>query len=75
MDNMITLSKDNKFGAFDNGSKRSVQINKDILPYELKKFFNWRTPTKRYKTLVDRFYGLGSSNYDKFINHLIDKGY
>lgn len=72
---MITLSKDNKFGSFDNGSKRKVQIDRDSLTYELKKYFNWRTPTSRYKTIIDRFYGLGSSEYDEFINHLIKKGY
>lgn len=72
---MITLSKDNKFGSFDNGSKRSVRIDKKTLTYEVRSYFNWRTPTKRYNTFIERFYGLGSYDYDNFINHLIRKGY
>ncbi len=67
---MITLSKDNDFTV-----KRDVQIDRDTLIYELKRYFNWKSPTKRYNTFIERFYGLGTTQYDKFINHLIKLGY
>lgn len=76
MDEVTTISKDNKFGETDNGSKRSIQIDGHTLVYEARKFFGWKTPTKRYSSFLDRFDGLGSYDYDRFINHLIkNKGY
>lgn len=71
----ITLVKDNNFGVFDNESKRKVTIEIAILTYEIKRYFKWLSPTKRYNTFVDRLFALGSHEYDKFINYLIKKGY
>lgn len=71
---MIKLTQDNNWINKDN--RRGLTIDKDILEYELQSYFNWRTPTKRFKTFRQRFFSLGSSEHDKFINHLIDnKGY
>ncbi len=71
---MIKLSQDNDWSNKDN--KRGIVIDKEILEYELKLFFNWRTTTKRFNTFRERFSRLGSTEYDKFINYLIDnKGY
>lgn len=67
----IKLKQDNNWSNKHN--KRGIEISENVFEYELKSFFKWRTPTKRYKTMKERFYKLGSSDYDKFINHLINK--
>lgn len=69
----VKLSQDNNWN--NKYDKRGIEIDKATLEYELQSFFGWRT-TKRFSTLRERFYSLGSSEHDKFINHLIDnKGY
>lgn len=40
------------------------------IEYHAKKFFGWRTPTKNYDTIYDRVQGLGTTDYDKFIEYL-----
>lgn len=71
---MIKLSQDNNWSNKKN--KRGITIDQKVLEYELKLFFNWRKPTKRFNTFRERFLSLGSTDYDKFINYLIDnKGY
>lgn len=64
---MITLQQ-------DADKKLKTTIDADTLEIELKSFFGWRTPTKRYKTMHDRFNGLGTHDHDKFISCLVLKG-
>lgn len=72
--NTIKLSQDNNWRNKYN--KRGITIDRQTLEYELKSFFNWRTPTKKFNTFRQRYFNLGSTDYDRFINHLIDnKGY
>lgn len=40
------------------------------IEYHAKKFFGWRTPTKKYDSIYDRVQGLGTTDYDKFIEYL-----
>ncbi|EGQ2888055.1 hypothetical protein EOQ17_12935 [Staphylococcus pseudintermedius] len=40
----------------DNSEKLTIKISKNDLEYELKRFFNWRTATKKYKSISDRFF-------------------
>lgn len=54
----ITLSS-------DNGIK--VITTKSTVEYTAKKILGWRTPTKRYNTIFERFMSLGSSDYNKVI--------
>lgn len=39
-----------------------------------KQLLGWRTPTKRYDSIFERFRATGSSNYDKVIVHLHERG-
>ena len=48
----------------DNHEKIKVSINEYELINELKHFFKWR------KNHVQRFFSLGSSDFDKFIKYL-----
>lgn len=67
----VKLSQDNNWENKHN--KRGIEISESIFEKELKAFFGWRTPTKKHKSLKERFGKLGSHKYDKFINHLINK--
>ena len=66
--NMITLQQ-------DADRKLKTTIDEGTLEMELKRYFGWRTPTKRYKTMRDRFDGLGTGNHDKFISYLVTGKY
>lgn len=59
----------------DNSEKLTIKISKNDLEYELKRFFNWRTATKKYKSISDRFFHQVSHNYDRFIRHCYLNGY
>lgn len=70
----IKLVQDNNWNNKHN--KKGLEIDVNTLEYELKLFFEWKTPTKKYNTFRERFSKLGSTDHDKFINHLINsKGY
>lgn len=70
----IKLVQDNNWNNHLN--KKGIEIDKDILEYELPKFFSWRTPTKRFNTFTQRYFKLGSTEFDNFINYMVDnKGY
>lgn len=68
MEKIHTLTQDN--GSCNNFKKITVNISDSSLVYELKKFFGWKKDIN-----VSRLYKQGSSNYDKFIKHLSNKGY
>lgn len=59
----------------DNASKLSITANVDDIEYHAKQLFKWRSSTKRYNSIIDRVYGLGSSDYDKLIKYMYDLGY
>ena len=59
----------------DNSDKLSIEASINDIEYHAKMFFNWRSSTKRYGSIIDRVYGLGSTNYDRFIKHMYDLGY
>lgn len=65
----------------DNGSqnegyeKITVEISKENLHYEIIQYFKWRKNKDDIEYTISRFKGLGSSQHDKFIEHLSNKGY
>lgn len=46
-----------------------------IIEVACKRLFDWRTPTKRFNTMVERWQSQGSVNYDKVIVYLHNCGY
>ena len=69
----MKLNKDNDSQSTQGTiyEKYSVEITKNDLVYELKRFFHWRKGNfiDRYQTET------GSHKHDAFINYLIDLGY
>ena len=59
----------------DNSDKLSIRANINDIEYHAKMFFNWRSSTKRYDSIIDRVYSLGSTDYDKLIKYMYDLGY
>ncbi|MDT0700411.1 hypothetical protein [Staphylococcus chromogenes] len=70
---MITLTQDN--GSCNGFEILTVEIEEFEIAYLCKRFFGWRTPTKKYKTFKDRLMSQGSRNYDEFINYCFNLGY
>lgn len=59
----------------DNSDKLSIRASVNDIEYHAKMFFNWRSSTKQYSSIIDRVYSLGSTNYDKFIKYMYELGY
>ena len=59
----------------DNSNKLSITATVYDIEYHAKMFFNWKTSTKRYNSILDRVYGLGSTDYDALIKYMHDLGY
>lgn len=57
----------------DNSEKLKVSVERLALERYAKMFFNWRTPTKKHKTISERVFALGSTDYDKFIEFLYNR--
>lgn len=64
---------------FDNYRRKDginkLTIAKSDIPYletRIENFMNWRGPTKKYKSVWQRFVSQGSCNFDKILNYLID---
>ncbi|HDA6960716.1 TPA: hypothetical protein O5S45_002896, partial [Staphylococcus aureus] len=63
---MITLTMDN--GSCNDFKKISINFESVETIEELaKSYFNWRTSTKKYKSIYDRLLSIGSKRYDEFI--------
>lgn len=64
----VTLTTDNALPR--------ITVNATISEVEhaCKQLLGWRTPTKRYESIFDRFMKSGSSNYDKVIVYLHKRG-
>ncbi|QYG30015.1 hypothetical protein K0O13_07865 [Mammaliicoccus sciuri] len=73
MNNLKTLTMDN--GSCNDYQKLSVTSSIEHFEYLAKQYFNWRTPTKQYKSIFERITGLGSSDYDEFILYCHKLGY
>ena len=71
---MITLTMDN--GSCNDFKKISINFEHVETIEELaKSYFNWRTPTKKYKSIYERLLSIGSSRYDEFILYCHKLGY
>lgn len=71
---MITLTMDN--GNCNDFKKISINFEHVETIEELaKSYFNWRTPTKKYKSIYERLLSIGSSRYDAFILYCHKLGY
>lgn len=71
---MITLTMDN--GSCNDFKKISINFEHVETIEELaKSYFNWRTPTKKYKSIYERLLSIGSSRYDAFILYCHKLGY
>lgn len=46
-----------------------------VIDAYLKAFYGWRTPTKRYKTFMERYAALGTAHHDAFIGWCVYSGY
>lgn len=57
----------------DNSKKLKVSVERIALERYAKMFFNWKTPTKKHKTISERVFALGSTDYDKFIEFLYNR--
>ena len=68
---MITLTMDN--GSCNDFKK--ISINVETIEELAKSYFNWRTPTKKYKSIYERLLSIASSRYDEFILYCHKLGY
>lgn len=62
------LTYDNKHVI--TGERIKINISQSMLEFYAKCFFNWRTPTKKYKTISERVFALGSTEYDNLIEYI-----
>ena len=68
-----TMTYDNKH--MSGGDRIKITVSHDELEYYAKQLFKWRSATKRYNSIVERAFSLGSSDYDKLIEFIaIRKG-
>ena len=68
-----TMTYDNKHIS---GRERvEITVSHDDLVYYAKQVFKWRSSTKRYNSIVERVFSLGSRDYDRLIEFIaIRKG-
>ena len=64
----FTMTYDNKHVS--GGSRVEITVSSDELEYYAMNFFNWRGATKRYNSVVDRVFSLGSTDYDNLIEFM-----
>lgn len=57
------------------GDKIEIEIAKSDLHYEILRCFKWRKNKSDIGYNISRFRKLGTSQYDRFIEHLHSKGY
>lgn len=67
-----TLTVDNRIV---DGKKLSITATKSDIEREAKKFFGWRSNTKRYDNIFQRVMAQGSSSFDDFIIYMYRQGY
>ena len=67
----IKLRADNL--SDENYKLYGVTTNKQEVERACKYLFGWRTSTKRYDSIYERYISQGSLKYDKVIKYLSDK--
>ena len=73
MNKEYTLTYDNKH--MSGGKRVEISVSHDEVEYYAKDLFKWRSATKRYNSIVERVFSLGSSDYDRLIEFIaIKKG-
>ena len=73
MNKEYTLTYDNKH--MSGGERVEISVSHDEVEYYAKDLFKWRSATKRYNSIVERVFSLGSSDYDRLIEFIaIKKG-
>ena len=73
MNKEYTMTYDNKH--MSGGGRIKITVSHDELEYHAKQLFKWRSSTKRYNTIVERVFSLGSRDYDRLIEFIaIRKG-
>ena len=73
MDKEYTMTYDNKH--MSGGERIEISVSRDEVEYYAKELFNWRSATKRYNSIVERVFSLGSRDYDRLIEFIaIRKG-
>ena len=73
MDKYYTMTYDNKH--MSGGERVEITVSHDEVEYYAKDLFKWRSATKRYNSIVERVFSLGSSDYDRLIEFIaIKKG-
>ena len=68
MDKEYTMTYDNKH--MSGGERIEITVSRDELEYYAKQLFNWRCATKRYNSIVERVFFLGSRDYDRLIEFI-----
>ena len=73
MDKYYTMTYDNKH--MSGGERIEITVSYGELEYYAKDLFKWRSATKRYNSIVERVFSLGSRDYDRLIEFIaIRKG-
>ena len=56
----------------DAGNKLTVEIPENMVESLIKNITGWRTPTKKYKSIRERFSRCGTSTHDYVIEKLFE---
>ena len=73
MNKYYNMTYDNKH--ISGGKRVEISVSHDDLVYYAKQVFKWRSSTKRYNSIVERVFSLGSRDYDILIEFIaIRKG-
>lgn len=73
MNKEYTMTYDNKH--MSGGDRIEITVSHDEVDYYAKQLFKWRSATKKYNSIVERVFSLGSSDYDRLIEFIaIKKG-
>lgn len=72
MADKVTLRADNRIV---NGKFPVVEASKSDIESEAKRFFNWRSGTKRYDSIFVRVMAQGSTKFDDFVIYMVEQGY
>ena len=73
MDKYYAMTYDNKH--MSGGERVEITVSLDEVEYYAKQLFKWRSSTKRYNSIVERVFSLGSRDYDRLIEFIaIRKG-
>lgn len=68
MDKEYTMTYDNKH--MSGGERIEITVTYSEVEYYAKELFKWRSATKRYNSIVERVFSLGSSDYDRLIEFI-----